>query len=205
MWAQAGYRVAILDLDINQACKRAAQYRPCKNRKDKLDLPVVWIHDPLPSSLDESLATFINTYDIIIIDGPCFFDECTPTCMKYADLVLIPTLPNKLDIEVLVDNYPNLQKAMRAQNRLIPVGIVINKVPDKQKEKAPQMIIEKDCFKDAFVFIHILLNRSTYDKSFNQGLCINEVLNKDKNETAVREFEDFFVNLRSCLKMIAQS
>lgn len=124
-FAHSGYRVCIVDADLNQSSLKWSGLRP-------ENLPSIFVsgqHDD--SALAKNVKLLNEQYDLVLIDGTPSLSRTTSKILLLADLVLIPILPSGLDIwasEMFIDR---LRDAIDQKEKAIPAHFILNQHDDR--------------------------------------------------------------------------
>ena len=101
-FAHMGYKVAIVDTDLNASSVRWSGMRS----DDVPEITVVGITEA--EALRKNIKQLHKDYDLIVIDGTPSLSKLVSTIMVLGDLVLIPIRPGGFDIwatELFIEKY----------------------------------------------------------------------------------------------------
>lgn len=114
--AQDGRNVLCLDLDPQGSLRAWWESR-------EAEAPLMFDHDPLPSSLKTALNAAQKQFDLCIIDTPPAAPEWLREVLLAADLVLIPVRPSPDDLRSIGATLAAVNKAA------MPFAFVLSQTP----------------------------------------------------------------------------
>ncbi|GAB3950093.1 ParA family protein [Spirosoma harenae] len=185
-------RVAILEMDRNRMCYKASESR--RRNISLWNQQNIDVYNPPTRLLPQYIADLKGNTDIILVDDGFLSEELTQICLKVSDVILIPVLASRPDIEALINYYPILLKAVRVVKRTVSIGIVINRVKDK-RNNAVKIINKLKGLVGVYLFRQVLHDRSIYERSFIEGLGICEIQGRNQDSTAEKELQQVFDEL----------
>ncbi|HVZ29762.1 MAG TPA: ParA family protein, partial [Asticcacaulis sp.] len=121
--ANAGYSVAIIDLDPQATAAQWADWRNAGNtvgQGDPNPVVVAAPHARLAPTLKEAEKMGV---DLVILDSPPAADSAAVAAAKIADLVLIPTRASAFDLHAIKTTAELVRVAQR------PASVLLNAVP----------------------------------------------------------------------------
>ncbi len=165
--AHIGYKVCIVDADVNQSSLRWSGLRG-------EDLPQVMVSGQQDeSSLLKNVKLLNQDYEIVIIDGTPSLSKTTSKILLVSDLVIIPILPSGLDFwatEIFLERY---SEAKEMREKEIPAYFLLNQFDERQnlaKESREAL--------GSFEGLHCLQNniksRAAYRKAVLDGVGVLE-------------------------------
>ncbi len=101
-FAEMGYKVAIVDTDLNSSSVHWSGLRPEEHKS----VPAFGLTSA--DALRKNIKELSNSYEVIIIDGTPSINRLVSTILLLGDIVLIPIRPSGLDIwatEKFLDKY----------------------------------------------------------------------------------------------------
>ena len=125
-YAHAGYKVTIVDTDVNGSSVRWSGLR----EEDLPHIRVLALNDS--KALRKNAKLLHNDCDIMIIDGTPALSELASTTLLLADIALIPIKPGPLDIwatEKFLEKYENV----KTLNDEISAYFVLNQFINRSK------------------------------------------------------------------------
>jgi chromosome partitioning protein len=151
--ANAGYTVAVIDLDPQATAAQWADWRGTEN-----PAVVAAPHARLGPTLAEAQKAGV---DLVVIDSPPAADSAAVAAAKAADLVLIPTRASAFDLHAIKTTAELVRVAQK------PAYVVLNAVPPRAtaliEEVATvisslQLSIAPVCLVDRAAFRHAVIN-----------------------------------------------
>jgi chromosome partitioning protein len=124
-FAHSGYRVCIVDADLNQSSLKWSGLRDEK-------LPPVFVSGQgEDAALSKNVKMLNDQYDLVFIDGTPSLSKTTSKILLLADLVLIPILPSGLDIWATEQFLERYNDAVEQKERPIPAHFILNQHDDR--------------------------------------------------------------------------
>jgi chromosome partitioning protein len=124
-FAHSGYRVCIVDADLNQSSLKWSGLRDEK-------LPSVFVSGQgEDAALSKNVKMLNDQYDLVFIDGTPSLSKTTSKILLLADLVLIPILPSGLDIWATEQFLERYNDAVEQKERAIPAHFILNQHDDR--------------------------------------------------------------------------
>ena len=180
LFAHAGWKVCIVDVDTNQSCLRWSSYRD-----EKLpSIPVYGLTDG--SVLAANIKHLNNDFDIVIIDGTPALNALTSKIILLADMLFIPICAGIMDTWATEKFLLRYQDAVEEKGEDIPAFFMMNKHKPKttlsieimaELELSPIPVMETS-FRD----------RVAYGEAVISGKGVYEY----KDQKAKMEVERFF-------------
>ncbi len=115
-WAEAGRRVAVIDLDPQRSLSRWAALR-----KD----PAIELIDSKDYRAASDIKTARRNFDFVLVDCPGAATSLLENAMRESDLVLAPCQPSVMDVWALETVIASATKLKR------PLRIVLNRMPPR--------------------------------------------------------------------------
>ena len=168
--ANAGYTVALIDLDPQATAAQWADWRGTEN-----PAVVAAPHGRLAATLAEARKSGV---DLVIIDSPPAADSAAVAAAKAADLVLIPTRASAFDLHAIKTTAELVRVAQK------PAYVVLNAVPPRAtaliEEVATvitslQLAIAPVCLVDRAAFRHAVINGQAAAEYEPTGKAAEEV------------------------------
>jgi chromosome partitioning protein len=159
--AQAGLKVKIADLDIQQGTCVAWQRRRLAAGIE----PRVWVESfaTAEQALEEA-----SRFDLLILDGPPRTSKGTMVTARRASLVIQPTGPSLDDLEPAVKVFHELVKAGISNHKL---AFAVNKVLTPAEEVGARAYLEKAGYTVLAGFLPI---KTSYRDAHDHGRTITE-------------------------------
>ena len=122
--AHAGYKVCIVDTDVNQTSLKWYGVRD-----DKLpEVTVLGATDV--KALNKAVEQLHETYDVVIIDGTPSLSEMTTRIILASDLLLIPIRPGANDFRTM-DEFLTRYNAIKEIRGDIPAYFLLNEYSER--------------------------------------------------------------------------
>jgi len=115
LWANSGYKVAIIDADAQQSLTYWFEARKKYYGENFVGIDILSFEI---RKLNESLKKIKKKYDFIIIDGPPSITFETVQIIKSSDLIYVPVQPSPLDLMATIP-FLNLVKQERKKSTVI--------------------------------------------------------------------------------------
>ncbi len=176
--ANAGYSVAIIDLDPQATAAQWADWRNAGNtvgQGDPNPVVVAAPHARLAPTLKEAEKMGV---DLVILDSPPAADSAAVAAAKIADLVLIPTRASAFDLHAIKTTAELVRVAQR------PASVLLNAVPARANsliEEVATVIhslslsIAPVCLVDRAALRHAVINGQTAGEFEPLGKAADEV------------------------------
>ena len=168
--AQAGYTVAIIDLDPQATAAQWSDWRGSEN-----PAVVATPHARLIPTLTEAEKAGV---DLIVIDSPPAADSAAVAAAKAADIVLVPTRASAFDLHAVRTTADLVRVAQK------PAFVVLNAVPARATALIEEVItvihglqlqVAPVCLVDRAAFRHAVINGQTATEYEASGKAAAEV------------------------------
>jgi len=125
-FAHMGYKVAIVDADINDSSERWSGFRDIESYP-----PVMAVSIDSPKALRNNVALLQRDYEIIIIDGTPALSKLVSTIMLLGDIILVPIKPSILDIWATERFQERYEEAVTIKGEDITGYFILNEYDDR--------------------------------------------------------------------------
>lgn len=125
--AEAGKRVALLDIDPQGTLAAWAGIRDARAPEPKLDLPTEAVPGHRVRETAERLLRGQSPVDIVLIDAPPHADTDTRQALRAANLVIAPIQPSPLDL------WASKPVAELAKAAGCPLAFLLNRTPPRAR------------------------------------------------------------------------
>jgi chromosome partitioning protein len=184
-----GYKVLLADIDPQYSSLQAVKSRT----------------SPGPAVLASSggklfalkAAAVREGIDLLIIDTPSALDSNVLQALHLADLCLLVTRPNYLDLAA------TLATATASRNLSKDALVVLNQTPPKRGDQECPVVRNA---REALRFVRYpvarsaLSTRSVYDRATSQGLSVEEA---EPGEAAARELDSLWCEVADAAQLLA--
>ena len=180
--AQAGHRVAILDMDD----QRSAEYwAALRQRSGQAQSAFPTVRGEVPSMLDRAISEIRHDgHDLLFIDTAPNAARAAKAIATAADFILIPTKPGALDIR-------SIEETMEIADFYgKPAAVVLNDAPTNSNlaEQAAQFIADVHKYPLAE---EVICNRVAFSKAIGSGLGVLELEPSGKAANEIRGLYDW--------------
>lgn len=180
---QDGKEVIIVNCDPQDSISAFAQNR----QKDVL------MHINLSGNISKTLKSLVEKYEFVLIDTSGSDNEINQKAMLFSDIVVLPTKPSQLDIDVLQKMFIRVENC-QIINEDLKAFVLMNQMPPNPKiaenKQMKDFIEELIQEKDNIILLNTIIHeRIAYKRCFSDGLGISEFF-KDKN--CLKEFNNFY-------------
>lgn len=188
-FAHMGYKVAIVDADLNDSCERWSGMRDNEEHP-----PIMVMSIDSPKALRNNVKLLERDYEIIIIDGTPAISKLVSTIILLADLLLIPIKPSIYDIWATEKFQERYEDAVTIKGESIPAYFILN-------EYSKSMNFSKDS-KEALedlafpILKSSIKSRQAYKEVIADGIGVFEGQNKTAKEEITQLTNEILTELR---------
>ncbi len=127
-FAHMGYKVAIVDADVNDSSERWSGLRDMDDNP-----PIMVASIDSPQALRNNVKLLQRDYEVIIIDGTPALSKLVSTIMLLGDIVLVPIKPSILDIWATERFQERYEDAVATKGEDIPGYFILNEYDSRMK------------------------------------------------------------------------
>lgn len=120
-FAHMGYKVAIVDADLNDSCERWSGMRDNDEHP-----PIMVASIDSPQALRNNVKLLARDYEIIIIDGTPAISKLVSTIILLGDILLVPIKPSIYDIWATEKFQDRYEDAVTTKGTHIPAYFLLN-------------------------------------------------------------------------------
>lgn len=185
--AGEGLEVLLLDTDTNGSS--SAWIRIRNEEGVEPNIPLLTVSENPQNELRQ-LAT---KYDLIIVDIGANNYSTMLNSAKVADMVLVPTGPDQMEVESTFNTFEEL-RAMDAKhkNGRVPAFVVLNQLSTNNKSKEEGLLREYLGQEGLPVFESALRHRSSWRNARRGGLAVHELRGREADPKAAAEMKAIF-------------
>lgn len=161
-------------------------------RNEEMVMPNIALLTVSENPLNE-LKQLATKYDLIIVDIGANNYRTMINSAKVADMVLVPTGPDQLEVESTLNTF----QALRAidhhhKDGRVPAFIVLNQLSTNSKSKEEGMLREYLSNEGLPVFDSALRYRSSWRNARRGGLAVHELKGREADPKAAAEMRAIF-------------
>jgi len=178
-FAHMGYKVAIVDADLNDSSERWSGMR---NNEDYPPIMVASIDTP--QALRNNVKLLARDYEIIIIDGTPAISKLVSTIILLGDILVVPIKPSIYDIWATEKFQDRYEEAVTIKGNPIPAYFLLNEYSEK-------MVFNQDS-KDALedlkfpILQSTIKTRQAYKEVVADGMGVYEYSNKTAKKEIIQ-------------------
>jgi chromosome partitioning protein len=179
----------VLLLDTDPQGSSSAWIRIRNEEKVKPSITLLTLpEDPL-----NELSQLAPKFDLIIIDIGAQNYKTMLNSAKVADMVLVPTGPDQLEVESTLTTYKTL-RGIDPQHKhgKVPVYVVLNQLSTNSKSKEEAALREYLEAEGLPIFSSALRHRSSWRNARRGGLAVYELKGREADPKAAAEIRAIF-------------
>lgn len=149
----------------------------------------------VPKNPLHELTSLAPKYDIIIIDIGAQNYATMLNAVKVADLILVPTGPDQLELESTLNVFDVL-KSMGPQHKsgvAMPAYVVLNHLPTNPRSREEKNMRDYLNEENIPMFDSALRYRSAWRNSRRAGLAVHELAGRDADPKATAEMRAIYM------------
>ncbi|GAB3552082.1 ParA family partition ATPase [Noviherbaspirillum agri] len=179
--------VLLLDTDTNGSSSAWVRIRNEENVEPTIPLLTV------SQNPQHELKQLASKYDLIIVDVGANSYTTMLNSAKVADMVLVPTGPDQMEVESTLNTFEALRE-MDAKHKdgKVPAYVVLNQLPTNAKSKEESALREYLVESGLPVFDAALRHRSSWRNSRRGGLAVHELKGREADPKAAAEMRAIF-------------
>lgn len=179
--------VLLLDTDTNGSS--SAWIRIRNEEKVEPNIPLLTVSQ----NPQNELKHLASKYDLIIVDVGANSYATMLNSAKVADMVLVPTGPDQMEVESTFATFAELrQMDAKHKNGKVPAFVVLNQLPTNAKSKEESALREYLAQAELPVFEAALRHRASWRNSRRAGLAVHELKGRDADPKAAAEMRAIF-------------
>jgi chromosome partitioning protein len=179
--------VLLLDTDTNGSSSAWVRIRNDEQVKPAITLLTV------SQNPQNELKQLASKYDLIIVDVGANNYMTMLNSAKVADMVLVPTGPDQMEVESTLNTFAALREMdVKHKNGRVPAFVVLNQLPTNARSKEEAALREYLAESELPVFDSALRYRSSWRNSRRAGLAVHELKGRDADPKAAAEMRAIF-------------
>ncbi|MEC4720375.1 AAA family ATPase [Noviherbaspirillum sp. CPCC 100848] len=179
--------VLLLDTDTNGSSSAWVRIR--NEGKVEPNIPLLTVSE----NPQNELKQLASKYDLIIVDVGANSYSTMLNSAKVADMVLVPTGPDQMEVESTFNTFEELrQMDAKHKNGRVPAFVVLNQLPTNAKSKEESALREYLAESELPVFDAALRYRSVWRNSRRAGLAVHELKGREADPKAAAEMRAIF-------------
>lgn len=164
-FAEMGYRVTIVDTDLNASSMHWSGLRP----EEKKRIPSFGLTDA--EALRKNIKDLNKDYDLVIIDGTPSINRLVTTILMVGDIILIPIRPSGLDIWA-TDTFMERYQLAKDTKGSLNAHFVLNMYDERQTMSKETKEVLEDM--EIPILKTTIKNRVAYPEATVAGLGVFE-------------------------------
>lgn len=161
-------------------------------RNEELVVPNIALLTVSENPLNE-LKQLATKYDLIIVDIGANNYRTMINSAKVADMVLVPTGPDQLEVESTLNTFEALRAIdQHHKDGRVPAFIVLNQLSTNSKSREEGMLREYLANEGLPVFDAALRHRSSWRNARRGGLAVHELKGREADPKAAAEMRAIF-------------
>lgn len=179
--------VLLLDTDTNGSSSAWVRIR--NEEKVEPTIPILTVS----ANPQHELKQLAAKYDLIIVDVGANSYATMLNSAKVADLVLVPTGPDQMEVESTFNTFDAL-RAMDEKHKdgKVPAFVVLNQLPTNAKSKEEAALRDYLTESNLPVFDSALRHRSSWRNARRAGLAVHELKGREADPKAAAEMRAIF-------------
>lgn len=144
------------------------------------------------------LKQFAGKYQLVIVDVGANNYKTMLNAIKIADIVLVPTGPDQLELESTLNTLDNLQAMDHLhKDGRVPAVVVLNQLSTNARSKEEAALREYLAEENVHVLKAALRHRSSWRNSRRGGLAVHELTGREADSKAAAEMNALYDELES--------
>lgn len=196
-----GVESQLVDTDVRGGSRGWVKIRNAENI-----LPFI----PLKTGVDNPAAELLHEatkYELLVVDIGANSHEILMQFASVADLILVPTGPDQLELDTTVSLFNDFRaQDHKHMSGRFPAYVVLNELPTSANSKEEPALREFLQEESINVFTSGLKHRTSWRNTRRAGLAMHEMKGRDKDQKAtveMRAIYDETVALISGVKFVA--
>lgn len=189
--------VLLLDTDTNGSSSAWVRIR--NEEQVEPAVPLLTVSE----NPQRELSQLASKYDLIIVDVGANSYSTMINSAKVADLVLVPTGPDQMEVESTLNTFEALRSLdARHKNGRVPAYVVLNGLPTNSKSKEEGALRDYLSSENIPLFESALRYRSSWRNARRGGLAVHELKGKEADPKAAAEMRAIFQEAEKTVEQI---
>lgn len=189
--------VLLLDTDTNGSSSAWVRIR--NEEQVEPAVPLLTVSE----NPQRELSQLASKYDLIIVDVGANSYSTMINSAKVADLVLVPTGPDQMEVESTLNTFEALRNLdARHKNGRVPAYVVLNGLPTNSKSKEEGALRDYLASEGIPLFDSALRYRSSWRNARRGGMAVHELKGKEADPKAAAEMRSIFHEAEKTVEQI---